>query len=234
MYTGILDVSHWEFDSLKGKLAPALAAAKAAGIGAVIAKATQGKDYVDPTWPMWAAAIREAGLLLGAYHFNSNSSPGDQQADWFLKAVDGVADLRTTLLCLDYESNPNPAHTMTQSDARAFVHRVHARTERLTGRHPMIYGDSSFLSQFNVAGDLIGEFPLWIAAYGPSVPKLPRAWTGYTMPGYSLFQYTNGTDGPADQTTWPRKTPGFGACDRSAFRGTFNDLRTQIWPGGSR
>lgn len=228
MYTGILDVSHWEYDRLGARgIVTALASAKAAGIGVVIAKATQGKDYVDPSWKKWARAVRDAGLLLGAYHFNSNTSPGDDQAEWFLKALDDTPETYgrdDMLLCLDYERNPNPAHTMTQSDARAFVHRIHART----GQRPTVYGDSSFLGQFNRERDVLAEFPLWVAAYGPSNPKLPKAWS---TAGWTLFQYTNGTSGPGNQTTYPRLTPGFGKCDRSAFDGTFEELRA-AWPFG--
>jgi lysozyme len=221
MITGILDVSHWEYDRLGGRLAPALQQAKAAGIVAVIAKATQGKDYVDPSWPKWARAITDAGLLLGAYHFGSNTSAGDQQADWFLAALAAAQiDPARTLLALDFENNPKPADTMGLCSARVFLHRTHART----ARRPMLYG-SNLLQSFNDPHDVVGEFPLWIAAYGPSVPNVPRAWRKWT-----LFQYTDGPNGPADQTTWPRRTPGFGMIDRSAYAGTAAQLR-DVWQG---
>lgn len=226
MYTGVVDVSHWEYDSLQGRIAAPLAAARSAGVAVVIAKATQGKDYVDPTWRKWARAIVDAGLLLGAYHFNSATSAGDNQADWFLRALEAAGvDVDRTMLCLDYERNPTDP-TMTVPDARAFVHRIHART----GQRPAIYGDSSFLgNRFNLAPDVLGEFPLWVAAYGPTVPKIPKAWTGAGRHGYTLFQYTNGTQGPADQAAWPRVTVGLGRVDRSAYNGTESQLRA-AWP----
>lgn len=224
MITGILDVSHWEYDSLKGKIAPALAKAKAAGIVAVIAKATQGKDYVDPSWPKWSKAIRDAGLLLGAYHFGSNTSAGDAQADWFKFHVTKTnVSLSKTLLVLDFERNPKPSATMTLDGARAFLHRLGGG---------MLYGDSSFLSQITNPDDVLGEFPLWIAAYGPSVPKIPRAWRGPARHGYTLFQYTNGVAGPSNLDTWPRLTAGFGRIHRSAFQGTEKELRAR-WPFSS-
>jgi len=225
--TGILDVSHWEFDRLKGKITPALKQARDAGIVAVIAKATQGKDYVDPSWKQWASAILDAGLLLGAYHFGSNLSPGDQQSDWFVQAVKSASvDVSKTLLVLDFETNTKPSQTMTTEQARAFLSRLDATfLHPLNERRPMLYSGSSFLiDQVPDKNDMLGAFPLWIAAYGPTKPKIPRAWADW-----SLFQYTDGPIGPADTAAWPRITPGFGGIDRSACKRTAEQLRAE-WP----
>lgn len=218
MYTtGILDVSHWEYDGLHGRLAAALDAAKRDGIVAVIAKATQGRDYVDPSWRYWAKAIRDAGLLLGAYHFGSSSSPGDQQADWFLRHfVERGGEIDADLMVLDFENNG--AATMTLDQARTWLHRVHG----VTKRRATLYGDSSHLSQIRDPTDVLGEFPLWVAAYGEPQPKIPRAWKAWT-----LWQYTDGPYGPHDQRAWPRRAAGFPPhLDRSAFVGDATQLAT--------
>lgn len=217
MHTGILDVAHWELDSIGAHgIDNALRLAREAGITAVFAKATQGKDYIDPSWKVFAPAIRNAGLLLGAYHFASNTAPGDQEADWFLKAVGTVVDVATVRLCLDFEPNPKPSATMTLSQARAWIQRTQGVTERL----PTIYGDSSFMGQVHDPADKLGGYPLWIAAYGNPPPRIPKAWAAWTF-----WQYTDGPNGPRDQVAWPRVTPGFGAkVDRSAFNGTAEQL----------
>jgi len=227
MYTGILDVSHWEYDSLHGRIADALARAKDDGIRVVIAKATQGKDYVDPSWPKWARAVQDAGLVLGAYHFGSNTSPGDQQSLFFLERVMREVDnADRVILALDFERNPTPSRTMSLSDARTWLYCTAYNTER----RPLLYGDSSFLSQISDRNDALGEFPLWVAAYGNRRPRIPPAWR---RDGWTLWQYTDGPFGPDDQVAWPRRVAGFPSqLDRSAYEGTLQELCAGLFSGG--
>ena len=56
------------------------------------------------------------------------------------------------------------------------------------------------------------------AQYGP-VAVLPPGWKAYT-----LWQYTDGHDGPK-----PHTVPGIGECDRNQFDGSESDLKAQ-WP----
>jgi glycosyl hydrolase family 25 len=46
-----------------------LVKAKTAGILGIIQKATQGDDFVDPTFAANRKKANDAGLLVGAYHF---------------------------------------------------------------------------------------------------------------------------------------------------------------------
>lgn len=220
---GVIDVAHWDSDDVHGKLHEALATAKANGIVGVVAKCTQGKDYVDPTWHAWVEACRDLGMLFGAYHFPSNTSSGEQQAEWFLEHVDAAGcDPATTLLMLDFERNPDPHLTMQLDEARAFAEHVHdARAV-----WPMLYGDVSFHSQIRDPHDALGACPLWPAMYGGSLahgPKVPPAWA---TKSWTFWQYTDGTYCAAGL---PRVTPGFGGIDRNVYRGTADQLRA-AWP----
>jgi len=60
----IVDLSHWN-QSVDFKLA------KEDGILGVIHKATQGLQYVDPTYEERQKAAEEVNLLWGAYHFGT-------------------------------------------------------------------------------------------------------------------------------------------------------------------
>ena len=64
----IIDLSHHNGGRLN------FAKAKADGIVGVIQKATQGEAYVDPTFSRNKAAVLEAELLFGAYHFGTGSN----------------------------------------------------------------------------------------------------------------------------------------------------------------
>lgn len=211
--TGIVDVHHADgrYD---------LAAARAGGIVALIHKATEGKDFRDKGFVSAMDAAKVAGLCRGAYHFGSNSTDGATQADFFL----GVVGDRAELLVLDFETNPGSAGTMTLANALAFVGRIHART----GRWPVFYGYLSMLRSECARATpeqraVLARCPLWLAVYGsnPLTVRVPKAWKSYFM-----LQYTNGSDGPADQITFPRKTPGFARAgqDRSVFRGSAEEL----------
>lgn len=63
------------------------ARARAAGVGFAFAKATEGKTYRDQRFAANWAAMREAGLPRGAYHFYRHKFPGRDQARNFLDAL---------------------------------------------------------------------------------------------------------------------------------------------------
>lgn len=206
--TGIVDLHHSD-----GRVD--LMAAKAGGIVALIHKATEGKDWSDPAFAPRMDDAKAAGVLRGAYHFGSNSAPGEVQADHFL---DVVGD-RAELLVLDFETNPGSAGTMSLANALAFCARVYERA----GRRCVFYGYLSMLRNVCAAATpeqraALARHPLWLAAYGPDplTVRVPSAWSAWSM-----MQYTNGSDGPADRVRYPRTVPGCAraAQDRSVFRG---------------
>ena len=103
------------------------------------------------------------------------------------------------------------------------------RVHDATNRWPVLYaGLSDLRARIKAAAPdvvaVLANCPLWLAAYGPDPRALaaPAPWASW-----SLHQYTNGADGPADTTTFPRRTPGFARQiqDRSCFRGTADELR---------
>lgn len=217
--TGILDGNHgdWKRGDLR--------VARDHGIVAIIAKASEGKDFLDGSFDRTVDTARALGLVVGAYHFGSASSSGEVQADHFLRATERARAAGPLLLVLDLENNPNvKAGTMDVTRAEAFVHYVHGAT----GRWPVVYTGAYVRAAQQARGTDLAQCPLWMAAYGPDPLKgrLPAAWGTW-----ALWQYTNGGAGPTDQVTYPRKTHGFGkdgapgGCDRSVYRGTEQDLR---------
>lgn len=217
LITDILDLHHhdWRTDD-------ELAAAKAAGMKALLHKATQGKDWRDPKFASAMAAAQDLGLLRGAYHFASNSADGAVQADWFMErvalAVGTVAN--DVLLALDWENNPDTTSgVMSVENARRFVERVHT----VTGRWPLVYSFTHFLKgKLPGRDDVLGQCPLWQSQFG----ERPKAPASPTWREIALWQYTNGADGPRDKTLYPRRTGGFAKTgqDRSAFFGTADEL----------
>jgi lysozyme len=193
----VIDLSHWQtpVDFVR---------AKAAGIVAVILKATQGSRWVDATFTQRSAAATAAGLLVGAYHFLDASSP-ELQVENFLSAVEGCP-----VLALDAEPNEIGGTVTVPQTAEAA-----ARLQMATGNAPLVY-----VSRYGpdergtgLPNSVLSRCPLWLPAYN-SRPICPRGWSNW-----ALWQHTDGSIG-SDVVP----VPGIGKCDRSRFAGTVEEL----------
>lgn len=224
LFTGVVDVHHDDgsYD---------LDAVKAGGVAALWHKATEGCTYKDPAFWQAMDRARAVGLLRGAYHFASGTTDPVDQAEEFLATVGAlVQPTDDVLLALDLEGGLDERETMTTADAARFVEHVRQRT----GRWPVLYAGASKTRERHrrdpAALARLARCPLWLAQYGNEPRQAIGPW-----PAWSLWQYTNGTDGPRDRAKFTRSTPGFTrqAQDRSAFRGTADELRAW-WLGCGR
>jgi lysozyme len=197
-----------------------------AGMLAVIHKATEGGDWIDPSYASRRAAAEQAGLLWGAYHFGTRQYSGAKQAQSFLATV---RPSPRTLLALDYEVNdPNPRNTMTLPQAEEFVRVI----QQQTGRLPMVYthaawadgeqrGKGGVRSLPILPGSLLTRCDLWLADHLEE-PRVPKGWEGR---GWKLWQYA--ADETADKAAYgtvPRAIPGITHCDRNLFNGDTSAL----------
>jgi lysozyme len=195
----VVDLSHWQ--------APIdFAKAKAAGIVAVILKATQGSQWIDATFSERSADATAAGLLVGAYHFLDNSPP-ERQVENFLSMAEGCP-----VLALDAERNEIGGTVAVPQAAEAA-----ARVQMATGKAPLVY-----INRYGPDGrgtgfpnSVLSRCPLWLPAYN-SRPICPPGWSKWT-----LWQHTDGTVG-SDVAS----VPGIGKCDHSRFAGTVAELTT--------
>ncbi|HJU83393.1 MAG TPA: GH25 family lysozyme, partial [Holophagaceae bacterium] len=140
---------------------------------------------------------------------------GALQAQHFLDTV--KAPIRKAeLLVLDFEPNPGGS-SMSLEDAELFVHVV----QEQTGKWPGLYSGSYIKALLGTARDtLLANCWFWLAQYGP-LAKVPPAW-----PGWTLWQYSDGTVGPD-----PRPVPGVGHCDLDVFNGDEAALQA-FWTSG--
>lgn len=203
----IIDISHFNTVS-------SFATVKAAGIQGVVHKATQGTGYTDPTYATQKPQALAAGLRWGAYHFGTGGD-GAAQAKYFLNVVGGGQPIPpSTLLALDFESNPSGT-SMTVQQARDFVTFVHQQT----GRWPGFYSGATIREALGDTKDpVLGNCWLWVAQYADA-PQVQASWQSWT-----LWQYTDGVNGPQ-----PHTVNGVSQCDRDTFNGdqaAFN----AFWP----
>lgn len=129
----------------------------------VIIKATEGTNYINPTWEEQAGQVIQTNKLLGFYHFASTGNP-ITEADFFISVVKNY--IGKAVLVLDFEAGA--INAWGNVGARQFLNRVKEKT----GINPMIYMSSDVTRQFNWS-IISSTNPLWVAQYASMNP------TGY-------------------------------------------------------
>ncbi len=188
------------------------AAVKGANRSFAFAKATEGLTYSDPQFATNWAAMKQAGIVRGAYHFFRRNDDGKAQADWLLSHVTLEPGDLPPVLDWEWESTADPGAATSVARAQAFVDEIRAQT----GVSPIVYSSASFLAtvgsptQFNT-------LPLWDAIYSGSCPTIPNAWATWTFWQYSSTGTLLG-DG------------GVGGVDVNLFNGTLAQLQALTIP----
>ena len=177
----VLDLSH------HNTIASSLAPAKAAGVVGIIHKATEG-HYCDPKYAARRALAKDAGLMWGAYAFNTGENVADQVDKFFLYAQPD----ESTLMALDFEDNPRSEMSLAQ--AREFLRLADARL----GRKCWIYSGNRVKDLLGAHVDpFLGSHPLWIAQYGPRA-VVQKSWSRYALWQYSEHGTAPGVGGNVD------------------------------------
>ena len=121
----------------------------------VIAKATEGVNYISPDCARQVEQARGLGKLFGTYHY-INGSGATAEADFYLNNITNW--IGKGLLVVDWESYGNSAWG-NLNYLQEFIQRVIART----GIKPVVYASSS-------------AFPWQVADFQP--------WRQYGDSGY--------------------------------------------------
>ena len=153
----------------------------------VFVKASEGETMKDHFFSTNWTAIKDAGLLRGAYHFFIPSLSAETQAENFIGSVtleDG--DLPPVL---DLEVTTEQSTSDILAGARTWMEKIEAHY----GVRPILYTGLKFYQQ-HLEGEF-EDYPIWIARYSRNTPNLDKDW--------SFWQYSNrggieGIDGYVD------------------------------------
>lgn len=121
----------------------------------VIMKATEGTGYISPDFGRQYKQAKEAGRLLGVYHY-ANGGDVASEAEHFLRNVKGC--IGEAILVLDWEKQGNP--TFQKNDlnwCKSWLDYVYRKTKV----RPLLYVQQSELHRFANLGD----YGLWVAQY---------------------------------------------------------------------
>ena len=178
-----IDVSKWQ-GSVNWK------SVQQAGIAFAFARATYGVSEVDSCFNDNWQAMKDAGIIRGAYHFFLAADDPTQQADFFIKTV-GTLDPGDLPPVIDVESASGAS-----SNLAAAVQTWLSVVEQGLGRRPMIYTAPSYWNANLTSA--FGDYPLWVAEYGVSSPRAVNGWDNWTFWQYSSTGKVNGVNGSVD------------------------------------
>lgn len=206
-----------------------------------ICKATEGRDYEDPSFERNIGAIRDVlatGRIYypGAYAFarpdtdGGNAEDGKAEAEDFCDVVERVCgDILESFMppTLDFEK-------YSESDVDENIPWIEAWidvVQQRLGRRPMIYtGANVWRYEVGNTSKFI-DYPLWQTYYSASAASPPEM----PWPTWALWQYSGGG---SYQNHPP--VPGVGVVDVNRWHGTLDELKAfarvpgsgamQTWP----
>jgi len=162
---------------------------KAAGIRYVFVRATEGITYQDAFFKQNLEEAREAGLVIGAYHFyETDDDPVSQ-----LKNFTNVVALQAGDLppVVDIEK----LHDNDQLDLTKNIQIYLDGLERHYKTKPIIYSGKNFANKYITT---FSDYPLWLAEYQSLYPTLPQGWDKWTFWQYSQTGKVDGVIGDVD------------------------------------
>ena len=186
-----LDCSHWQ-KTLNWK------ALKESGYEFAFIKATEGGTYKDPMFLSHAKAAKDAGLLIGAYHYLRPKTEVTKQIDNFLESV-GKADLDLPHV-LDLEDTDGLSAPMVTQSALLWCEAT-----TTVKSPPIIYTGLYFVNDLKNPKEF-AKYPLWIAQYRNRPPTIPRPFEKWTF-----WQYTSD-----------------GGLDKNWFNGSLEELNSLV------
>lgn len=168
-------------------------AVKNDGVEAIIIKATEGVNYVDPKLETYYSEAHRLGFHVGFYHFMSEKTDPVQQAADFYNAIKTKQYDITPVL--DIEIN-NYKRTRQQISDRCIAFLT--KFKELSGIDCIIY-TGGFFGRDNL-DNRVKQYKGWIAHYGVSTPME----TGFNVVGhqYSETGRVSGISGDCDMNNF--------------------------------
>ena len=203
--TGI-DVASWQHPSGAGI---DFRSVLASGAQFVLIKASQGATYTNPYYAADRSAALAAGMIVGAYDYANPARSPSVEATHFLAVTGGRFATDTLPPVLDLEQTGGHSPAAVSAWALTWLRVV----QHATGRVPMVYSNTYFITRQMSADPALAHYRLWYACYTDRMPQTgPGAWL---RAGWTFWQYTPRAAIPGVQ----------GSVDGSQFWGTQASLQ---------
>jgi lysozyme len=157
-----------DFDVLRGE------------VSFVIAKATEGTGYTDPTFDRNWSEAKRVGLGRGAYHFARPDlrTTAQAEAEYFLTNVGPLGP--NDQLALDYEVDWN-------GNVVGWCKQFLDHVRQMTGVTPLIYLNLSLVRGHDWSPVIDAKYPLWLALYDGDPERVPPT----PWPTIAMKQWTS-------------------------------------------
>jgi len=156
----------------------------------VIAKASEGATYRDRNFARNIRKAKQAGLIVGAYHFFRKNRDGVQQANNLLGAVsDKALDLPLVIDIEDWDNDHFISHETTMQRANDMVNHL-----KQQGYRVMIYTNGNGYKKY-YQQHFSNDCDLWLSSFShpDKLPSLPHCIQQYSHTGR-----VKGVDGDVD------------------------------------
>jgi GH25 family lysozyme M1 (1,4-beta-N-acetylmuramidase) len=162
------------------------------GVRFVGVKVSEGTYYLNPYYQPDARAAAAAGLRVMPYVFaNPGRSDAMATADFAAGAAGQPGGTARLSLVVDLENDPYnhtaDCYGLGVPAMIAWIAVFTARAERLTGKWPVIYTTAAWWRECTGSTGRFWRDPLWLAAFGGTLPAVPSPWLRWTF-----LQYDNG------------------------------------------
>lgn len=166
-------------------------------------KCTEGDYRVDPDFKMYREKAQQHKIMCGFYHFYRSNKDPIEQANDVIRVV-GQLNVGDLPIVCDWETEDDPTDGNDISEVQKFLDAIEAHFKCV----PIIYSGSSFASEKKLPASFT-KYPLWVAHYTKSTPKIPRPWSTYTFWQNTDKAIVAGVKKP---------------CDHNFFNGTKEEL----------
>lgn len=139
----------------------------------VYIKATEGSTHVDTLYRRNVQGAKQAGLLVGSYHFLTSTSSVRSQFANFKTQVDSTSQDLLPMVDVEWSGVKGWSKQQLQDSLAVFVWLV----KRHYGRYPLVYADTRFYNAH--LSPRFDKLPLFIARYSEEAPVVKGAHRHY-------------------------------------------------------
>lgn len=173
---------------------------RADGIEFAFIKATEGTNYVNPTFASGWSQAPSYGVLPGTYHFARPDLNGPEaEASFFWKTIQEVGVRPGDVFALDLED-----YEGSLSKASIAIHEWTLRFLRhftsLSDTRPLLYINPGVINQYGFARyPEFAEYGLWLAEWTSVMPLAPAPWEFIAVWQSGDNAHVNGIAGLVDE-----------------------------------
>ncbi len=221
-----IDVSHWQGTGVNWT------SVKNSGVTYALCKATEGISTVDNTFSINIVNAKNAGVLIGAYHYarpdlHLGIAGADEEATHYWNTVSNYVKGTGTYMMpvLDIETAPGSSYTKTTLSqwVNQWCSNVVAKAAAngVTVK-PIVYTYVSYSSSW--LNSTVTQWTCWMAHYNGQNPQTGAPSSSSPWSTWQFWQYSSTNSVPGVS----------GNCDVDVFNGTAAGLGTYVVGGMSK